>query len=162
MAFPLFAKNEDTKESDNKKIKELGQKIQFIQTRMAKFINILDKKMDEADLNKVLEALGTECSKEYETHYKAYEANLEGFLEAWDMNFKHDKEKMVITILGKETTQCFCPFVKESLMAPDFCNCSIGWQQQTFSTLIGKPVKVEVIESVLRGGKSCNFVIDYS
>ena len=162
MAFPLFGASQDTKEPTNKKIKELGQKIQFMQTRMAKFINILDKNMDEADLNKVLEGLGIECSKEYEPYYKEYRDNLEGFFQAWDMNFKHDKEKMVITLLGKETTECFCPFVKESLMSPDFCNCSLGWHQHIFSTLIGKPVKVEIIESVLRGGKSCNFVIDYS
>lgn len=166
MAFPLFGTNQDTKDSTDKKIRELGQKIQFMQTRMAKFINILDKKMDEADLNKVLEGLGIECSNEYETYYKKYTDNLEGFLQmakdAWDMNFKHDKENKVITVIGKKTTRCFCPFVKKSLMSPDFCNCSLGWQQHTFSTLIGKPVKVEIIESVLRGGKSCSFAIDYS
>jgi hypothetical protein len=166
MAFPIFAANEDAKESNNKKIKELGQKIQFMQTRMAKLINILDGKMDDAGLNKVLEDLGTECSKEYESYYQGYKNNLEGFLQmvkkAWEMNVEHDKENKVIKILGKKTEKCFCPFVKESLMSPDFCNCSLGWQQHTYATLIGKPVKVKIIESILRGGKSCNFVIDYS
>ena len=105
-------------------------------------------------------------SKEYETYYGRFKGDLEGFLQmaekAWGMNIKHDKEKKALTILGKETAECFCPFVQEDKMSPDFCNCSLGWQQHTFSTLIGKPVKVGIIQSVLRGGKSCDFLVDYS
>jgi predicted hydrocarbon binding protein len=39
------------------------------------------------------------------------------------------------------------------------CNCSLGWQKHTWETLLQKKVKVELTESVLRGGKRCVFKI---
>jgi len=39
------------------------------------------------------------------------------------------------------------------------CNCTLGWQQEAFSTVIGKPVTAEIEETVLRGGERCSFRI---
>jgi hypothetical protein len=166
MAVPVFTTEEEKQETTDKKMKELNQKIQFMQTRMAKLIDILDGKMDDAALAKVLKDLGTECSKEYAAFYKKYKNNLDGFLQMaekdWKMKIDHDKEKKVVKIIGQKTGKCFCPFVKESLMSEDFCNCSLGWQTQTFASVIGKPVKARVLQSVLRGSKSCDFAIYYT
>jgi predicted hydrocarbon binding protein len=38
-------------------------------------------------------------------------------------------------------------------------NCILGWQKAAFSTVLGKPVTVEIEESVLRGGSRCSFRI---
>lgn len=165
-AVPIFAANWDTEESDNKKIKELNQKIQFMQKRFGKLIKILDEKMDDSTLNKVLGNLGRECSKDYEKYFIGFKNNLKGFLEmvqkSWGIRVEHEKKKKVIKLYGKKTEKCLCAFVKKSLTPTDFCNCSLGWWKHTFGTVIGKPVKVKIIESVLRGGKSCSFSINYS
>lgn len=41
-------------------------------------------------------------------------------------------------------------------------NCSLGWQQHTWETLLQKKVSVDLKESVLRGGKRCVFEIHVS
>ena len=41
----------------------------------------------------------------------------------------------------------------------EFCDCTLGWQEEAFSTVLGKPVAVVVEESVLRGSSRCSFRI---
>jgi len=60
--------------------------------------------------------------------------------------------------------QCVCPIgVKETekLISKTYCNCSLGWMKSLFKTLLDKSVKVELIESIISGGKTCQFVIHY-
>jgi hypothetical protein len=40
--------------------------------------------------------------------------------------------------------------VKTGRTTAEFCDCSLGWTQAAFSTVLGKPVTVEIEESVLR------------
>ncbi len=35
----------------------------------------------------------------------------------------------------------------------------LGWYKETFSIIAGGPVEVELVDSVLRGGKHCSFLI---
>ena len=59
-----------------------------------------------------------------------------------------------------ERTDCFCPLISVAQNTPPVaCQCSLGWQQHTWETLLQKKVRVELKESVLRGGKRCVFEI---
>ena len=61
---------------------------------------------------------------------------------------------------SEERTDCFCPLNSRFNHTPTVaCNCSLGWQKHTWETLLQKKVKVELKESVLRGGKRCVFEI---
>ena len=43
---------------------------------------------------------------------------------------------------------------------PDtFCYCSRGWMKEVFETIVEKPVDVNLIESVKRGGEACRFTV---
>ncbi|MCX6087568.1 MAG: hypothetical protein NTV78_00080, partial [Caldiserica bacterium] len=60
---------------------------------------------------------------------------------------------------------CHCPWVKESLkkghtdIPPVFCNCSAAFHKKPYDVIFGKPIKAEVIESVVRGDLWCKFAI---
>ncbi|MFW9916063.1 MAG: hypothetical protein ACFFGZ_10690 [Candidatus Thorarchaeota archaeon] len=60
---------------------------------------------------------------------------------------------------------CHCPWVREALkeekqpVDPIFCNCSGGYYKNYWETALGQPVKVEVIESVLKGDSVCKFAL---
>jgi hypothetical protein len=60
---------------------------------------------------------------------------------------------------------CHCPWVKESLkkghtdISPVFCNCSAAFHKKPYDVIFGKPIKAEVIESVVRGDLWCKFAI---
>jgi hypothetical protein len=60
---------------------------------------------------------------------------------------------------------CHCPWVREAIknggvrLAATFCNCSAGFHKKPFEAAFGCPVKVEVLESALRGDLCCRFAI---
>jgi hypothetical protein len=56
---------------------------------------------------------------------------------------------------------CVCGSNPKRPAAPDdpYCDCSKANNQKIFEIVTGKPVRVEVAESVRRGGAQCRFII---
>ena len=44
-------------------------------------------------------------------------------------------------------------------MTKDFCNCSKGWQKQTYEIILGQKVDVDINTSILYGDNHCSFTI---
>jgi effector-binding domain-containing protein len=64
--------------------------------------------------------------------------------------------------LEKGKAYCFCPLVREHLaegMPVTFCYCGAGWYRQQWEGAIGKPVRVEIVRSLLKGDDLCEFAI---
>lgn len=62
----------------------------------------------------------------------------------------------------KRAAACFCPVIRERLdegMPGCYCYCGAGWFRQQWEAATGKPVRVDVVESVLRGDESCKFAV---
>ena len=130
----------------------------------AKFLEILSSSVNEEKSIEILEKLGRECAKEYRDSYVKFKGNIEGFLEEikkeWVENAVFDKEANSIRISGKKKESCFCPFVDKSITPSSFCNCSLGYNKEVFETIVNKPVKVQLGQSILRGGNSCDVLIE--
>jgi predicted hydrocarbon binding protein len=63
-----------------------------------------------------------------------------------------------------EYQRCFCGQVKATKVPfPNltYCQCSAAFNRQYFSSVFNKPVKVEVIKSVIAGDDSCQFKIHF-
>lgn len=60
---------------------------------------------------------------------------------------------------------CHCPWVKEAFresikpISHVFCNCSAGYYKAYWEIVLGQPVEVEVLESLLTGAPSCRFAV---
>lgn len=59
---------------------------------------------------------------------------------------------------------CHCPWMREAIksggkVVPTFCNCSAGFHKKPWEAALGRPVKVDVIESAADGGERCRFRI---
>jgi hypothetical protein len=57
---------------------------------------------------------------------------------------------------------CFCPLVRNHLdggMPLAFCYCGAGWYRQQWEGALGKPVQVDIVESLLKGDDRCTFAI---
>jgi len=163
LGVAMVSPNKLLAEEENPELKKLRGKLDFIHKLFARLINLMGSNLDEKTKIKMLESLGMECAKEYNSDFAKYKNNLEGFLgevkKKWVDKVIQDKDKKTITLIGKKTGGCFCPFVKQSITPADFCNCSVGWQKQAFETVTGKKVVAKVKESILRGGERCSFVI---
>lgn len=143
-------------------------RLHFVNQRYAKLLGILSSRMDEKTMNDTLFELGAYCSGLGDEWLKNSRGDLEGFRKAVKQgvsgdNITYDWDKGLITMASDERTDCFCPLISRFSNTPKVaCNCSLGWQQHTWETLLQKKVKVELKESVLRGGKRCVFEIRVS
>lgn len=55
-------------------------------------------------------------------------------------------------------TTCGC-FISKINSDIHLCNCSRGWFLKLFETILGKEVQVELIQSIIGGSETCEFVI---
>jgi effector-binding domain-containing protein len=79
-------------------------------------------------------------------------ADPQGYADA-----KNDEEK--------RAAYCFCPVIRTKLdkgMPITYCYCGAGWYRQQWETATGKPVRVEVLQSVLKGDPVCQFAVHLS
>lgn len=58
--------------------------------------------------------------------------------------------------------RCYCGSVsKTGTRFPDltYCQCSTGWYKQLFETALERPVQVTILQSIISGARTCEFVI---
>lgn len=65
--------------------------------------------------------------------------------------------------LKTEEGYCLCPILEDAPkdISPTYCLCSVGYVKEIFERNVGKPVDVKLTESVLRGGKTCRFTVEF-
>jgi len=80
--------------------------------------------------------------------------------EKWGWKIEFDKSAGIL-IADESKSYCVCPMVNqaEGIGSAIMCNCSEGFAEKMFSEVFEKPVKAEVISSVLRGNASCKYKI---
>lgn len=56
---------------------------------------------------------------------------------------------------------CYCGQVKKTkdVFPILYCSCSVGWYKQLFESALGRPVEVEILQSIIAGAHTCEFVI---
>lgn len=62
----------------------------------------------------------------------------------------------------KRKSYCHCMLVRRHLeegISPTFCYCGTGWYRQYWEGVLGKPVKIEVLKSLLKGDDHCELAI---
>lgn len=59
---------------------------------------------------------------------------------------------------------CLCPIFEDAPkgVSPTYCQCSVGYVRAIVEQGLGKPAKVELTESILRGEKGCHFTIRFA
>jgi predicted ArsR family transcriptional regulator len=148
--------------ADSKNVPEDDWRIGFSKTRYADLMEILQSKLSENKFNAIIQALGRKCSGHI-GFIKEYQGNLNGYLielkRRWNEDATVDEEKGIITVASQERTECVCPLIDTAAVSDEVCNCSLGWQKQTFVTVLVKSVDVKIRESIIRGGKRCIFEI---
>ncbi|MFX0125041.1 MAG: hypothetical protein ACFFAE_15525 [Candidatus Hodarchaeota archaeon] len=79
--------------------------------------------------------------------------------------FNPKKYEQTSDMNEKKYHYCHCGLVKASLKAsdikisPTFCHCGAGWYKTLWEGILEKPVRIEVLQSVIRGDDHCQFAI---
>ncbi len=138
-----------------------------------RFMRVLDERLDEKTRRAVMEANGRACAMgaygppdatktipldAFVTKVAQYvgpeNARREG--DVVYFNYKQNPDGLRLS-----DGYCLCPLVEDGPadLSPTYCHCSVGYVAYLFEKNVGKPVRVELLESVRRGGKACRFAV---
>jgi hypothetical protein len=138
-----------------------GRKADWVRERMAR----LDAQVPDLETRRrILQACSCNFQKRKDGARKLYlqAGDVDGFLELlagqrWI--FGGVLEQEADGRLYAVYTRCDCGWVK-SAKAPisgTYCMCAEGYLSGIFSAAVGKPVGVELEESIIQGAESCRF-----
>ncbi len=138
----------------------------------------LDDLVDQGTRERIMQNCGRNCSLEYgEVIQCARERflqhrNLDDFLDSEmkmhcpGIRLRRDGNilyQMYDPISLAKSTRCFCSLLRklphDENVSMTYCHCSKGFVSNYWGQIFGKPVKVEILESVISGGKECRFAI---
>jgi predicted hydrocarbon binding protein len=161
----LAASGTASAQPGDSEIDALKAQREAIRIRYAKLLGILDDEVDAATRKRIFDRLGRACADQFRAiTYDKYKGNIRGFLAAivapggWVEKTEYNEQTGTIRIFDRSKT-CTCPLVEKGLTPSDQCECTLGWQKQTYSAILGKPVDAELEESILRGSTRCVFRI---
>jgi len=151
------------------------ERIEFAEAWLKNFMRVLDEKVDEQTRSRIMEANGIACALNYlksigreikPVPFEEWVARVmkQGRSEAIQIEGNVIYYKYLKNYQGLDAPEgfCLCPFVesKPEGLSSTYCHCSVGYIKELFGQTFGRPVKVELLESVLRGGKRCEFKIE--
>jgi predicted hydrocarbon binding protein len=157
-----------TAKTDKKKIAE------WVKNAMA----MLDASVDEQTRVQIMQNCGYNCAKKNSkvieravARRKKY-ANITTFLEA------EEQKPMKGTRLAREGNilyqfytpqaftrpmRCYCGLLRglpnDESVSKTYCNCAKGFVEKYWENVLEKPVKVDLLQSVVAGDEECKFVI---
>ena len=138
---------------------------EFIQNWLVDLLNTMDKVLDRETQVKIIEGCGKGC---YDRHkFKQDIAakgkdDLEKLIQAYSQNFEIWKDRDIVHIrYGEVSARCYCPAANYRPAKPNdlHCECTRMTHQTIFETALDRPFKVDIIESLRRGGKTCHFAV---
>lgn len=140
------------------------QRLRFARYQLAKLLGFMADGAPAGTCAEILEKTGRECAKLGQLGVR-FKGNPEGYFAAakqnWGTDFTWDKDKNVVTVVVAEG-ECGCPLVDPKRTPVLWCNCSVGYQKESFEAIFGKPVQACLKESKLSGSKRCVFEIKLS
>jgi hypothetical protein len=136
----------------------------FVRNWLGDLLDTMDEQLPREVRVKLIEGCGRACFQRHAFKRQIAEqgkGDVEKLVAAYKRNFEVWREDQAVHVrYGEVSKACYCPAAKaRSPRADDLhCECTRMTHQSIFETALGRPVKVEVVESLRRGGKTCHFL----
>lgn len=151
-----------------------AKRLEFVDGWVRRFFEAMDRTLDEAARERLMTANGRACFAAYAGPPKTKPGPdaLDKFKKmiaekGKDRGYSINGNVISYEFVGSaETGQaspeavCLCPTAeaqKPGTISPSYCLCSVGYVKEMHERALGRPVEVELVDSVLRGGKGCKF-----
>jgi hypothetical protein len=136
----------------------------FVRNWVADLMDTMEEQLPREARVKLIEGCGRGCFRRHEFKRAIAEqgrGDVEKLIAAYGKNFEVWREGQAVHIrYGETSSRCYCPVVKnQPPKANDLhCECTRGTHQAIFETALGRPVEVEILETLRRAGRTCHFV----
>lgn len=137
-----------------------------------RFFDVFDSHLDEETRATIMKANGRACHEGSQPGRKVTPVDIDTLIASVRSNVGEDairRDGNVVEFRYVKNPQglkvadgyCLCPLVETGPagLSGTYCWCSVGYVQHMFETEVGRPAKVELLESLKRGGKGCRFRI---
>jgi len=163
---PLPAVGE-TETPVDKTLEQLKYENTFIKNWLSDLLDTMDKVLDKETKVKVIEGCGRGCFNRHQFKKDIAEkgkGDVDKLIEAYKSSFEAWKEGDTVHIrfgFGKGKKGCFCPTARTQPVKPDdvMCECTRMTHQSIFETALNRKVKIDILETVRRGGDVCHFLV---
>lgn len=138
---------------------------QFIRNWLADLFDIIDTELDEETKGRLFGECGKACFRRHQFKKDFAEkgrGDVDALIAALKQNFDVWRDGDLVHIrYGEASPRCYCPVGKVRAPRPDdvLCNCTRSTFQTIWETALGRPFKLDIVETVRRGGKTCHFVV---
>jgi hypothetical protein len=150
-----------------------AQRVEFGKTWAGRFMRVMDERLDEKTRRGLMEANGRACaSGAYGPPDPAKVVSVDQFVAGLAQhvgpeNARREGDVVYFNYKGNPAGlrvadgYCLCPLVEDGPadLSPTYCHCSVGYVAYMFERNIGRSVRVELLESLRRGGKACRFAV---
>ncbi|MCP4218758.1 MAG: hypothetical protein GY765_29270 [bacterium] len=148
-----------------KQIDKIKGNKNFVENWLVDLLNAMDEQLDEPAKLKLISACGHGCFKRHK--FKSDLAvegkgDVEKLIKAVSKRFGLKREGNKIHIgFGAGPEGCWCPVLRDnkSNLHTFHCNCTRATHQAIWETALGRPIKVDIVETIRRGGKNCRFIV---
>lgn len=146
-------------------LKQAQQKKQFIENWLSDLLESMEQNLDREALEKIVGQCGVGCYSRHQFKKDialTSNGNLDKLIENYSRNFEVWKEGSTVHIrYGEISKQCYCPAASYRTPKPNdiHCECTRNTHKTIFETALGKPVRVDIAESLRRGGQTCHFIV---
>jgi hypothetical protein len=137
----------------------------FIQNWLTDLLDTMEAELDDATRVKLVEGCGRGCFRRHafkQDLARDGQGDVDRLVEVLKRNFEVWREGEQVHIRYGEVSQgCYCPAAVYRPAKPNdlHCHCSRTSHQTIWETALGRPVRVEIAESVRRGGRTCHFIV---
>jgi len=141
-------------------------RLTFIQNWVTDLMDTLDAEFDEPTKIKLMSGCGRGCYRRFQFKQdvaikgKGSVANL---VNAYQANFEAWREGNTVHIRYGEINKfgCYCPAANYRPGKPKDiqCYCTRATHQTIWETALGKPVQIEILQTVRRGDPTCHFLV---
>lgn len=151
------------------------KRVEFADKWLKRFMDVLDSNLDAETKNKIMQANGKMCYSQYISENNAQVQKLDfGKWAEWvkanvkSPDFRVEGNTIYFQYMSSAETglpsaegQCLCLMAESAPkgLSSTYCMCSVGYVREMHEMLFGRECAVELLESVLQGGKRCKFKI---
>ena len=138
--------------------------LEFMANWLTDLLDTIEAEVDPETRAKLMAGCGRGCFRRHQFKRNIAstgKGDIGKLIEAYSENFNVWREGDKVHIqYGTVSPHCYCPVVRNRLPKPNdmHCDCTRATHQSIFEEALQRPVKVEIIETLRRHGKTCHFV----
>jgi hypothetical protein len=149
----------------NDELEQLRAEKKFIENWLTDLLGTMEKELDHDTLVRMYEGCGRGCFNRHQFKQNIAifgKGDIDRLIEGYQLNFEIWRDGNTVHIrYGEKSDRCYCPAAQFKPAQPNdlHCECTRSTHQTIFETAIGRPFRVEILETLRRGGQTCHFLV---